>query len=78
MKSGTAITTSGPSGSMTYNNAGPDAMTWASPWEMMNRTLEAFATRILNRVREEVANPGKPSRSQKNLRMTQMDASILG
>ena len=20
-------------------------MTWASPWEMMNRTLEAFATR---------------------------------
>ena len=29
---------------MTYN-AGPDAMTWASIWEMMNRTLEAFATR---------------------------------
>ena len=23
----------------------PDAMTWASTWEMMNRTLEAFATR---------------------------------
>ena len=24
---------------------GPDAMTWASTWEMVNRTLEAFATR---------------------------------
>ena len=45
MKSGTANTTSGPGDSTTYNNAGPDAMTWASTWEMMNRTLEAFATR---------------------------------
>ena len=23
----------------------PDAMTWASTWEMMSRTLQAFATR---------------------------------
>ena len=62
-----------------YNNAGPDAMTWASTWEMMNRTLEAFATRNTDSSeREEVANPGKPSKSQKNLRMTQTDASILG
>ena len=45
MKNGTASTTSGPGGSTTYNNSGPDAMTWASTWEMMNRTLEAFATR---------------------------------
>ena len=45
MKSGTANTTGGPGDSTTYNNAGPDAMTWASTWEMMNRTLEAFATR---------------------------------
>ena len=45
MKSGTANTTSGPGDSTTYNNAGPDAMTWASTWEMMNITLEAFATR---------------------------------
>ena len=27
------------------NNVGPDAMTWASTREMINRTLEAFATR---------------------------------
>ena len=26
-------------------NIAPDAMTWASAWEMMNRTMEAFATR---------------------------------
>ena len=45
MKSGTANTTSGPGDSTTHSNAGPDAMTWASTWEMMNRTLEAFATR---------------------------------
>ena len=45
MKSGTANTTSGPGDSTTHSNAGPDAMTCASTWEMMNRTLEAFATR---------------------------------
>ena len=45
MKGGTANTTSGPGDCTTNNNVGPDAMTWASTWEMMNRTLEAFATR---------------------------------
>ena len=45
MKSGTVNTTSGPGDSTTHSNAGPDAMTWVNTWEMMNRTLEAFATR---------------------------------
>ena len=45
MKSGTSNTTNGPGDSTTSNNVGPDAMTWFSTWEMMNRTLEAFATR---------------------------------
>ena len=45
MKSGTANTLSGPGDSTTHSNVGPDAMTWASTWEIMNRTLEAFATR---------------------------------
>ena len=45
MKSGTANTTSGPGDSTNHSNVGSDAMTWASTWEMMNRTLEAFATR---------------------------------
>ena len=48
MKSGTSNTTSGPGDSTASSNAGPDAMTWASTWEMMNRTLEAFATRNTN------------------------------
>ena len=48
MKGGTTNTTSGPGDSTTYNNAGPNAMTWASTWEMMNRTLEAFATRNID------------------------------
>ena len=45
MKSGTSNTTNCPGDSTTSNNVGPDAVTWASTWEMMNRTLEAFATR---------------------------------
>ena len=45
MKNGTSSTTTGPGDSTANSNAGPDAMTWASTWEMMNRTLEAFATR---------------------------------
>ena len=45
MKNGTSSTTSGPGDSTSNSNAGPDAMTWASTWEMMNRTLKAFATR---------------------------------
>ena len=45
IKSGTSNTTSGPGDSTTSNKVGPDAMTLASTWEMMNRTLEAFATR---------------------------------
>ena len=45
MKNGTSSTTTGPGDSTANSNAGPDAMTWANTWEMMNRTLEAFATR---------------------------------
>ena len=45
MKSGTSNTTNGPGDSITSSNVGPDAMTWAYTWEVMNRTLEAFATR---------------------------------
>ena len=45
MKNGTSSTTTCPGDSTANSNAGPDAMTWASTWEMMIRTLEAFATR---------------------------------
>ena len=68
MKSGTSNTTSGQGDSTTSNNVGPDAMTWASTWEMMNRALEAFA-------RWKRSQDG---RCRKNLRTTQTDASTLG
>ena len=45
MKGGTSNTTNAPEDSSTNTNVALDAMTWASTWEMMNRTLEAFATR---------------------------------
>ena len=45
MKKGTSNTTNGPGDSTTSNHVGPDAITWASTCEMMNRTFEAFATR---------------------------------
>ena len=48
MKNGMSSTTTGPGDSTANSNAGPDAMTWANTWEMMNRTLEAFATRNTN------------------------------
>ena len=45
MKGGTSNSTNDPRDSTTSTNVGLDAMTWANIWEMMNRTLEAFATR---------------------------------
>ena len=48
IKSGTSTTTNGPGDSATSNNVGSDAKKWASTWEMMNRTLEAFATRNID------------------------------
>ncbi|XP_063711377.1 fibrinogen- and Ig-binding protein-like [Symsagittifera roscoffensis] len=78
MKNGTANTTNGPGDSTAHSNPGPDAMTWASTWEMMNRTLESFATRTLTRVIEEGASPGKHSKNRKNSRTIRMDALTLG
>ena len=46
MKSGTSNRTNRPGDSTANNNVGQDAMTCANTWEMMmNRKLEAFATR---------------------------------
>ena len=44
-KGGTSSTTNAREGSSTNTNVATDAMTRASSWEMMNRTLEAFATK---------------------------------
>ena len=45
MKGGTSNSTNGPGDSTTSTNVGPDAMTWANTWEMLNRTLVVFATK---------------------------------
>ena len=45
MKGGSSNTTNAPEVSSKNTIVAPDAMTWASTWEMINRTLEAFATR---------------------------------
>ena len=45
IKGGSSNTTNAPEVSSTNTYVAPDAMTSASTWEMMNRTLEAFETR---------------------------------
>ena len=45
MKGGTSNSTKAPGESSTHTSVTPDAMRWASTWEMTNRTLKAFATR---------------------------------
>ena len=44
IKGETKDSTNAPGDCGTHTSLTPDAMTWASTWEMMNRTLEAFAT----------------------------------
>ena len=78
MKSGTVNTTSGPGESTTHSNVGPDAMTWASTWEMMNRTLEAFGTRNTDSSDRGGVKSRKTSKSQKNSKMIRMDVLTLG
>ena len=45
MKVGASISTRTSEDSGIHMGVQPDDMTWASIWERMNRTLEAFATR---------------------------------
>ena len=78
MKSGTANTTNGSGDSTTHNNVGPDVITWGSTWEMMNRTLEAFATRNTDSSDRGSNKSSKTFKKPKNSRMIQMDALILG
>ena len=44
MKGGTSTATNAPGDSRTQTSVTLDAMTWASTWETMNRTLQAFPT----------------------------------
>ena len=45
IKKGVSNTTRATEDSGSNTGVQPDGITWANTWEMMNRTLEAFATR---------------------------------
>ena len=57
-----------PGNSTTSNNARPDAMTCASTWEMMNRTLEAFATKITDSSERGGGESRKPFKKPKEFK----------
>ena len=54
-----------------HTSVTPDAMTLASDWGMMSRTLEAFATKTQSRAIEGEVKGERPSRNQKNSKTTQ-------
>ena len=67
MKCGTS-NTNAREDSSTNNNVAPDAMTWASTWEMMNKTLEAFATRNTDSSERGSSKPRKTFKKPKKFK----------
>ena len=65
MKVGASNPTATTDESSSYTGVQPDAMTWANTWEVMNRTLEAFATK--NTVSSDRGN-GKSQKTFKKLK----------
>ena len=76
MKSGISNTTKGPGDSTTNSDVGPDAMTWANTWEMMNTALEAFATRNTDSSERRGGKFRKSFKKPMYLETTQMDAWV--
>ena len=70
-KCGTSNSTNVPGDSSTNTNVAPDTMTWASTWEMMNMTLEAFATRNTD---SSERGSGKSRKTFKKLREIKDDS----
>ena len=65
---GCSMSTIAPEVSNTNINIAPDAMTWASTWEMMNRTLEAFSTRNTDSSDRGVGKSRKTFKKSKELK----------
>ena len=65
MKGGTSNSTNASGDSSSHTCVTTDALTWASTWEMMNRTLEVFATRNTD------SSDGGKGKSRKNIRETE-------
>ena len=78
MKEGGSISTRVPRESKLHTSVAPDAMTWGNTWEMMNKTLEAFAREKRNQAIEKAAIRQRPSRNQKCFEMICMGATISG
>ena len=79
MKVGASNPTRKTDESVSHTGVQPDAMTWANTWEMMNRTLEAFASRNTDSSdRGNGKRPGKLSKNPRNLKTIQMVALIHG
>ena len=78
MKGGTSNTTNEREDSSTNTNAAPDAMTWTSTWEMMNRTLEAFATRNTDSSERGSGKSKKTFKKPKEFKKTRMAALTHG
>ena len=74
MKGGASNSMETPGETSAHTGVPTDAMKWASTWNTMDRTLEAFATRNTIQVTEEVVNPEKPSRNRMNSKRIQMVA----
>ena len=65
MKGGTSNSTNAAGDSSTHKSVTPDALMWTNTWDMMNRTLEAFATRNTD------SSDGRSGKSRKNLQETE-------
>ena len=68
MKGGTSNSTNVPGDSGTNTNVAPDAMTWASTWELMNMTLEVFATRNTDSIERGSGKSRKTFKKPKELK----------
>ena len=64
--------------SASHTDVQPDAMTWANTWELMNRTLEAFAIRNTDSNDRGSGKSRKTFKKPKEFKTTQMDALTHG
>ena len=78
MKVGVSNSTRTTEDSGSHTGVQPDAIKWANTWEMMNRTLEAFATRNTDSSDRGSGKFRKTFKKLRNSRMNQVVALIHG
>ena len=70
IKGGVSSSAGIPRDSGAHTSVTSDVMVWANTWEMISRTLEAFATRNTESSNSKEGKSKKPSRSRRNSKMT--------